>query len=159
MVSHRSSVSGPDRGLSLVELLVAISLIGIVGVALMTSLRTSVVASRQARDSAQAQEWLQSATEVLVNDVDWNDCDPTDSAGSAESLRSTYQSELRSLSTIIPAAWSADRLDIPVAVEFAGASGAYGPTCLATEDRQKITIQVTNTAGDIIETVQVVKVP
>lgn len=138
--------------MSLVELLVAITLVGTVGLAVLASLQTSIVASRKARDTAQAQEWLQSATEVLVNDIDWYDCDTT------ADIQSVYENDLRSKSTIIPATWSSDRLEA-ASVEFAGPDGAYGPTCYATEHRQKITIQVRNNIGDIIETVQVVKVP
>lgn len=159
MPVRRSSESRPDQGVTLVELLVAIVLLGTVGVAVLASLQVSVISSRKTRDHAQAHEWLQSSTEILVNDIDWIDCDPADSAGSAASLRSFYQTELRSKSTIIPPAWTSDRLEVPVIVEFAGADGAYGSTCLETEDRQLITIQVRNNGGDIIESVQVVKVP
>lgn len=149
----------PDSGLSLVEILVSVVLLGTVGVALLASLQATILGSRVGRDHAQAHEWLQSATEVLVNDVAWADCDDTDSAGSSTSLQNFYETELRAKSTIIPPGWAPARLVVPIGVEFAGASGAYGSTCLATEDRQRITIQVQNPDGDIIERVEVVKVP
>ena len=150
---------GPDSGLSLIEILVSVALVGTVGVALLASLQVTILSSRVARDHAQAHEWLQSSTEILVNDIPWSDCDDTDSAGSATALQNSYQTELRLKSTIIPPGWDPARLVVPKCVEFAGASGAYGSTCLATEHRQRITIQVQNPDGDIIEEVEVVKVP
>ena len=162
MVSHPPAPSPgpqPDSGISLIEILVSIVLLGTVGVALLASLQATIFGSRLGRDHAQAHEWLQSATEVLVNDVDWADCDDADSAGSATSLQNFYETELRAKSTIIPPTWDPARLVIPIGVEFAGASGAYGSTCLPAEDRQRITIQVQNPDGDIIERVEVVKVP
>ena len=149
----------PDAGLSLVEILVSIVLLGTVGVALLVSLQATIIGSRIERDHAQAHEWLQSATEVLVNDISWADCDPLDSPGSSVALRASYQADLQALSTIIPQGWDPSRLEVSENVEFAGASGAYGTVCLATEDRQRITIQVKNPDGDIIEEVEVVKVP
>lgn len=148
-----------DAGVSLIEILIAVVILGTVGAAVMTGLRTTVIASATERDHARAHQWLQSATEVLVNDVPWEDCDPTNSAGSAATLQASYQTQLQANSVIVPAQWQEFQIIVPKIVEFAGASGAYGATCLETEDRQRVTIEVRAPDYRIIETVEVVKIP
>jgi len=134
-------------------------LLGTVGVAVLTGLRTTILGSATERDHARAHQWLQSATEVLVNDVPWEDCNPADSAGSASSLQTSYQTQLQANSVIVPAQWQEFQIVIPKVVEFASESGAYGSTCLETEDRQRVTIEVRAPDYRIIETVEVVKIP
>jgi prepilin-type N-terminal cleavage/methylation domain-containing protein len=148
-----------DCGVSLIEILITIVILGVVGSAVLTGLRTTIIGSAVERDHARAHQWLQSATEVLVNDVPWEDCDPADSAASAATLQASYQTQLQANSAIVPAKWKGFQIVVPDLVEFAGASGAYGATCLETEDRQRITIQVRAPDYKIIETVEVVKVP
>jgi prepilin-type N-terminal cleavage/methylation domain-containing protein len=148
-----------DCGVSLIEILIAIVILGVVGSAVLAGLRTTIIGSAVERDHARAHQWLQSATEVLVNDVPWEDCDPADSAGSAATLQTSYQTQLQANTVIVPAQWQEFQIVIPRVVEFAGASGAYGPTCLETEDRQRVTIEVRAPDYRIIETVEVVKIP
>jgi prepilin-type N-terminal cleavage/methylation domain-containing protein len=148
-----------DRGVSLIEILIAIVILGVVGSAVLTGLRTTIIGTSVARDHGRAHQWLQSATEVLVNDVPWEDCDPADSAGSAATLQASYQTQLQAHTAIVPAQWQDFQIVVPELVEFAGESGAYGAACLDTEDRQRVTIQVRAPNYKIIETVEVVKIP
>ncbi len=141
--------------MSFIEVLVAIVLLGTAVVGTLTALRATVIGTTIERDHARAHAWLQSASELLTNDVVWTDCNPATGA----SLQATYQVALRA-STSPPANWSANpQLTVSQVVSFAGPSGAYGSTCVDSIDRQLVTIQVTNTAGQLIETVEVVKAP
>ncbi len=133
----------------------AIAIMGGVGVAVMGGLGVSILGSRLERDHARAHEWLQSATEVLVNDVAWTDCTTT----TPTALAAHYQSELRTYPDIIPPDWKDFDIEIPVPVQYPDPGGAYGAPCNADENRQKVQIQVRSPDGSIIETVEVVKVP
>jgi prepilin-type N-terminal cleavage/methylation domain-containing protein len=151
----RRTAEDADRGVSLIEILVAITLMGTLGVSVLAALQVTIIGSRLERDHARAHQWLQSSTEVLVNDIDWRSCD----TNSAASLQSFYQTELRSSSALVPEGFVTTALEIPVLVEFAGPDNIYGSVCAAVEDRQRVTIQVRNDDGDVVESVQVVKVP
>jgi prepilin-type N-terminal cleavage/methylation domain-containing protein len=151
----RRTAEGADRGVSLIEILVAITLMGTLGVSVLAALQVTIIGSRLERDHARAHQWLQSSTEVLVNDIDWKSCDTY----SASWLQDYYQTELRSSSALVPEGFVATDLEIPVLVEFAGPDNIYGSVCAAVEDRQRVTIQVRNDDGDVVESVQVVKVP
>jgi type II secretory pathway pseudopilin PulG len=148
-----------DSGASLIEILISIAILGTVGLAVLTGLNAAVTGSRIERDHSRAHEWLQSATEILVNDIDWVDCTTTDPV----SLAAFYENELRLRQEIMPPGWknpsNVNRLQIPFPVEYPDNGGTYGGPCIAEENRQKITIQVSNPQGEIIETVEVVKIP
>jgi prepilin-type N-terminal cleavage/methylation domain-containing protein len=59
---------GPgDRGVTLVELAVAIALMGIIVVAVLVSLQTTTKGSTIDRDQAKAFEWLQAASDRIFN--------------------------------------------------------------------------------------------
>ncbi len=135
----------------------SIALLGGVGLAVMTGLIAAVIGSRTEQEHSRAQEWLQSATEVLVNDVGWLDC-TTDTPAN---LAAAYEAAINANTAIIPPDWvsTSARLVVPVPVQYPYPSGAYGAPCDADENRQKIVIQVENPDSAIIETVEVVKVP
>ena len=65
-----------DRGVSLVEMLVAVTLMGTVVVAVVSSVGVTVKATAYERDHAKAQQWLQAAVGV-IEAVDFASCDPT----------------------------------------------------------------------------------
>ena len=64
-----------DRGVSLVEMLVAVTLMGTVVVAVVASVGVTVKATAYERDHAKAQQWLQAAVGV-IEAVDFASCDP-----------------------------------------------------------------------------------
>lgn len=153
-VPRRSRRRPNDAGVSLVEVLVCMMLLGTVGLSVLAGLQAVIIGSATERDHARAHQWLQSATEILVNDVDWTDCnDPL-----ITDLAAHYEQKIRDEVPIRPGEWVEEQLTVPIAVEFANAAGGYGSTCLPDEDRQRVTIQVTNN-NRIIESVEVVKVP
>lgn len=142
--------------MTLVEILVSITLIGTIGLAVVAGLFTAIVASATERDHARAHEWLQSATEVLVNDVLWIDC--TDVADATDHA-AQYQTALQGYTAIVPPNWDQYSINVPVDVTYPDNSGAYGSPCNADENRQKVVIEVQSPDNKIIETVEVVKVP
>ena len=54
-----------DSGMSLVEIVVSVFLLGVTGVSMLSALTVTIAASRYERDHARAQVWLQSAIEEL----------------------------------------------------------------------------------------------
>ena len=65
-----------DHGASLVEILVAITLMGTVVAAVISSVFVSVKATAYERDHAKAQQWLQAAVGV-IEAVEFSECNPT----------------------------------------------------------------------------------
>ncbi len=152
---HEMRRSPADSGITLIEILVSITLMGTIGIAVMGALFTAIVGSAVQRDHARAHEWLQSATEVLVNDIPWIDCDGTNPTAHAGS----YESALQGFPAIVPPDWGLYSIEVPVDVTYPDNSGSYGAPCNSSENRQKIVIQVKSPDNKIIETVEVVKVP
>ncbi len=70
-----ASTERRDRGVSLVEMLVAVTLMGTVVVAVVASVGVTVKATAYERDHAKAQQWLQAAVGV-IEAVDFSSCDP-----------------------------------------------------------------------------------
>ena len=67
MRRSRRARTGGDRGATLVEFVVAITLMGLVVTAVLVSLRTTTVGSTVDRDQAKAFEWLQAASDRIFN--------------------------------------------------------------------------------------------
>jgi hypothetical protein len=140
---------------SFVEMLVAIVLLGTAVVGTLAAVRATIIGSSLEQEHARAHQWLQSASEVLVNDVPWQDCETNTGAV----LQGNYQSALRATPDIIPAAWINTQLSVPTVVTFGQPDGTYGAACHPEIDRQLVRIQVVDSDNVIIETVDVVKVP
>jgi type II secretory pathway pseudopilin PulG len=148
-------LSRRDDGTSLVEIVVCISLVGVVVSALLTTMVTAVRSSTLDRDHINAHAWLQSASDVLYGH-DRGDCgDELDDR--ASELRSEYQAFIRANSTN-PEGWAAANLDV-LSVRFWDGVNSYQGTCYDDSriNLQLITIQVTAPDGRIIKTVEVVK--
>lgn len=64
-----------DRGVSLIEILIAVTLMSTVVVAVISSVFVTVNATAYERDHAKAQQWLQAAIGV-IEAVDFQSCDP-----------------------------------------------------------------------------------
>ena len=156
-----------DGGMSFIELLVAIVLLGTVGVAVLTTFRVTIEGTRVERDHARALQWLESAASV-VQGTNRESCilDPVDDAAYStgeEKVRTEYEYAVR-LQVENPPGWEADQLRIvpPVKVwdgnEFLDPASAPQP-CYDNENKrlQLITIEVSDTAGQIVETMDIVK--
>lgn len=146
-----------DSGLSLVEIIIAVVLLGSVVVATVQALGVTVEGTRLSRDRAKAHQWLQSATGVL-RAVPRVGCDLGE-----EYVRLQYQDAVRA-EVVNPPAWEDSQLTILPPVKVWDGSQYWDPAvapkpCYDSDGfrLQLITMQVTSPDGDIIETLQVVK--
>lgn len=172
---HRSARR--DRGVSLIEILISVVLLGTVVVAVLGALQMSIVGTRLERDHAKAYQWLQSANGVLQAaervGCDYDPTDPADPllddpadlpyADGEEKMRLRYQRLVRS-DVVNPPGWENRQLAVLYPVKIWDGSRYWEPAvapqpCFDTDGYylQLITLQVTNPAGDIIETIEVVK--
>jgi prepilin-type N-terminal cleavage/methylation domain-containing protein len=142
-----------DRGVTFIELLVAIVLLGTVVVATVTALHASIVASRVDRDHANAHAWLQSATDVLygVSRADCGDLGTPDAAA----VLATYQTVVRAVPN--PEAWPASQISISEVAFWDGSS--FGTNCFddVAKTLQRIRLRVVGTDGLTLEDVEIVK--
>ncbi len=153
-----------DRGVSLVEILVSIVLIGTVMVAVLGALQISVTGSRIERDHARAHQWLQSAIGA-VQSADRVPCDQLGAyATGEENVRNTYQDVIRGSSVLIPPGWAETQLEIVPTVKVWDGDQYLDPysapkPCYDSDGfrLQLITISVESPDGDVIESVEVVK--
>lgn len=146
---------GSDDGFSLVEVVIAILLIGLTATASLVTLRTSVKASTTNRDHSNAHAWLQSATDVLYG-AERRDCGTT-TASEESAVRAYYQQIVRE--TTNPAGWPPENIEVVAPVKFWDGSSTYQSTCFDDlgVNLQLITIRVRNNEGKIVETVEIVK--
>lgn len=156
-----------DRGTTFIEVLVAIVLLGVLGVGVLTAARTSIIGTRIERDHARAFQWLQSADGVLQASprVSCN-FDPVLDApytSGEEKVRMEYEKRIRS-QVVKPAGWTDSQITVVAPVLVWDGSQyrnpATAPKSCYDADKfflQLVTIRVTNLDGQIIETNQVVK--
>jgi Tfp pilus assembly protein PilV len=153
--------------MTFIEVLVSVVLLGTVGLAVLAGLQMTLLGSAIERDHARAQQWLQSASELLTNEVPWASClSPTQPAPPATpvtiptaNIIATYRTALAGDPTIVPPGWGVSQISV-TNVRFAAVNGVYGTTCNEPGlNRQNIQIQVRDTEGDIVETVDIIKVP
>lgn len=145
-----------DRGVSLVEILVSIVLLGTAITALLTTLRVTIDASALDRDHANAHAWLQTAADVLYGEPR-EDCGDQ-SLSKQDIVWDTYNKIVQGTHESNPEGWPAANIEVVQPVLFWDGE-QYQLTCYDNEGitLQLITIQVRNEDNRIIETVQVVK--
>jgi prepilin-type N-terminal cleavage/methylation domain-containing protein len=144
-----------DSGMTLVESLVSIVLVGTLAVAGMVTLRTTVIASTLDRDHANAHAWLQSASDVLYG-AEREDCG-TQTASNEVALRQVYTDIIRT--TDNPEGWPAENIYVVPPVMFWDGVDQYGTTCYDDSgiNLQLIKLEVRDTGGKIVESVEIVK--
>jgi type II secretory pathway pseudopilin PulG len=150
-----------DAGVSLVEILVSIVLIGMVVVAALLSLQTTIAGSGIDRDHANAFAWLQSASDAIYR-APHSSCTLTPTG-----VASAYEAVARDEGQVPkPVIWQGnDDATIDVhTVEFLWRTSFDAPYvwstagCLESEGQytQRITIEVTTPDG-LVKTLQMVK--
>lgn len=165
-----------DSGLSFVEVLVTIVLLGTVGVAALAALRMTVIGTRTERDHSRAYQWLQSADGVL-QEAERVSCafDPAADApytSGEEKVRLEYEDLIRT-KVANPPGWNDHQITVLRPVKTWDGSRYWDPydpaapdtsavdpaACFDSAGRllQLVTLQVTSPDGEIIETMQVVK--
>ncbi len=145
--------AGSDRGFSIVEIVVAIVLMGTVGVAVMTSVWTGVRASSQARTAAQVETAIVNAVDRIVRAP--KRCDYTIYAQAAvqteewppSSASVVQQYYVPGPDATTDGQWLTGSASTPAC---AGAA----PTDLLV---QRVTIQITSPDGKISREIEVVK--
>ncbi len=150
-----------DNGISFVEILVSIVLLGMVVTAILATLNTSIASSSLNRNHANAHAWLQSASDLLYGSAR-EDCG-TELATAAqrtldeERVRDSYTQIVRTTSN--PEGWVDDRISVLQPVLFWDGDSTYQATCYddGGVNLQLITIEVRDPEGRIVESVQVVK--
>lgn len=153
--------SRSDRGMSFVEVLVAIVLLGTAVIATLTAVRASVIGTTIERDHSKAQQWLQSSVGV-IEAYDFADCSTVTLSGAA--IESAYQSAIDDpvsgaktpygfddgqIDVAIPEVWDGTRY-----VDFGSQTQCLDDDLLR---QQLVTIEVQSPDGRIIESVQMVK--
>ena len=149
--------AGMDRGISMVEVLVAIVLLGLGTGGTLGAMVASVNASAKQRDLANAQTWLQGAADSLQGQPR-QDCDNVGGvAGEAESrIRGIYQGNVRTVSN--PAGWPTTGIAVVAPVLFWDGD-QYPGTCHDNDgiNLQLVTLRVTSPGGKIVRMLQVVR--
>lgn len=150
-----------DAGFSLVEVLIAVAIMGIAMVAVLGALGTQISGVRVHRNQSDANTVVVSAAERVK--------DPSLAAYAPCSDGSTYATVARAVTP--PADWTArgwsaaSSMRVPSVLFWNGS--AFGATCYDNDSTdtkrvlrlQLVTVEVTSPNGDDVETVQVVKRP
>lgn len=152
-----------DVGVSLIEVLLAVVLMGTVVTGTLTALRSAVSASSVQRDHATAHAWLQSAADALYA-TDKVSCDPLAPDHGASNTSAAYEALVRSVTN--PERWEATQIRVADvafwnAIPIGNGRTAYtfGALCHETLGLglQLVEIEVRSPSGRILEQVQIVK--
>jgi prepilin-type N-terminal cleavage/methylation domain-containing protein len=145
-----------DRGVSMIEILISIVLLGMAVSAMLTTLKVSISASATERDHANAHAWLQTASDVLYG-LERLDCGTDDAPALEQAVRTFYETEIKNVATN-PEGWPAQNIEVVPPVLFWDGE-VYQNVCYDddTINLQLITIRVRDLNNKIVETVQVVK--
>ena len=154
-----------DRGMTFIEVLVAIVLLGTVVVSVLTAVRATVIATNIEREHSRAGQWLESAAKA-IEVAPFGDCSVE--AGVVQSsidAQAEYNAVIGNVP--VPEGWEArgyvlsveSNPDIEV---WNGASWeAYSDASACYDDQrlrlQRIRLSVSNPDGKIFETLEVVK--
>lgn len=156
-----------DRGVSLVEVLIAIVLMGMVIGATVSLLQVTITASATDRDHSNAHAWLQSAADVLYARP-LESCTPGDTSAGAPvtnkaAIVSAYETTLQQ--TDNPEDWPDAnieiydlqfwRVDMDPVTKFT--EEGWGDLCdSADTNLQRVGIEVRSRTGEIVERVEVI---
>jgi prepilin-type N-terminal cleavage/methylation domain-containing protein len=146
--------SARDRGVSLIEILIAVVLLGLGVTAMLGTLMVTIQASATERDHANAHAWLQTASDALYR-VQRMQCGNDGQVADQEGVRTFYEAQIRGLADN-PEGWPDEKIEVVAPVLFWNGE-IYQDICYYETGLQLITIRVRNMTNDIVETVQVVK--
>lgn len=152
-----------DAGVTLIEILISIVLLGTVVSATLTGLIVVITASAADRDHANAHAWLQTGADMLyARDLD--ECDPAiASATEIANTMAEYESTVQQ--TDNPEGWGAGnilvtnvewwRIDIDPVTGVG--TEAWGTVCDSVDTNlQRVSLRVTSESGRIVEEVEVI---
>lgn len=157
-----------DAGVSLIEVLIAVVLIGSVVTATLTTLVTTINASSLDRDHANAHAWLQTAADMLYARDVW-DCRTVDDFGnpippSVEIAAAIADYQTTVANTDNPEGWPASNIEVTGidwwSYDIDQATGitseAWSSTCDEKTTLQRVGLRVRATDGRIVEEVEVI---
>ena len=152
-----------DRGVSVIEILLAIVLIGLTMGAILTTLRVTIMASATDRDHSNAHAWLQTSADVLYART-LVPCSPANvTATNIPAIIADYEATIQE--TENPEGWPNANIEIydlqfwhvnmdPV-TKFT--EEGWGALCDAEQTNlQRIGIEVRSESGEIVERVEVI---
>ncbi len=153
----------PDRGSTLMEMLMGITILGTVVAATLTGLITVITASSLDRDHANAHAWLQTSADMLyARELD--QCNPSaDPATEISDTIAEYESTIRQ--TDNPEGWDPTNIDViglewwSIDIDSTTGVGteAWGTVCDSGDTNlQRVTIQVQAEDGRVVEQVEVI---
>lgn len=145
---------GRDRGDTLIEVLIAIVLLGTVVASTLTGLGVTVNGTAMERDRATAQMWLQSSIEALKQ-TPTEDCNDT---GQTEvTLRTAYEDAVRA-AVPPPPGWDEAQLRIVPPVRYWDPRLRFQDVCYDDYgyELQLIELEVSSPDGEVIERVHAV---
>lgn len=153
----------PDRGVTLIEILISIVLLGTVVSATLTALIAVITATSADRDQANAHAWLQTGADMLYA-RDLKECD--DTADPTTEINDTIAAyELTVQQTDNPEGWSPGNIQVTglewwsIDVDPITGLGteAWGTFCQTDiTNLQRVTLRVTSETGKTIEEVEVI---
>jgi prepilin-type N-terminal cleavage/methylation domain-containing protein len=152
-----------DAGVTLIEILIAITLLAGVIAGSMAALRATTVAGEVHRDHSRAHAWLQTASDILYASPKVA-CDGTKADKGEATVRGAYDLVVKGVPN--PPAWSDWQIRVVPNVQFWNASNIdsdpdveyyFGSNCDPSLQLQLIRLEVKSPSGRIIETVDIVK--
>jgi hypothetical protein len=153
-----------DSGVTLLEILIAITLLAGVIAGTMAALQATTMSGELHRDHARAHAWLQSASDVLYAEPKTH-CDGTKADQGEKTVRDAYDLVIDKL-VKKPSDWESWQLQVVPPVKFWNSANLdadpdpeffFGSACDPNLQLQDITLQVKSPSGRIIETVEIVK--
>lgn len=147
-------VRGRDEGFGLLEVIVAVVLLGLGAAGTLTAIAISIRGASEASRLSAARRWLAGAADYVVSaDVPLIPCSEGEAA-----VRSSYQDQARSVTVGRPADWKDTRIEVVEPVLFWDGT-SFGTVC--HEDQrlrlQLVTLRAISPTGTESETVTVVK--
>jgi hypothetical protein len=153
-----------DSGMSFIEVLVSIVLLGTTVIGVLAATRATIIGSRIERDHSKAQQWLQSAVGVIER-TDFEDCN---AVGDGPAIRNAYQAAVDyhptsnpdgakppfgfdggSIEISIPLVWDGEEF-----IPFSLQNRCFDDVLLR---QQLITVTARNPDGQIVESVDLIK--
>lgn len=151
-----------DRGLTLVEVLVAVVLLGVGVTAIMSLFAQTIAGTDRHRSMVAAEAWAQSAGDYLTANVPRLPCWIP---GASTILPAYYEYYIRA-GTVNSEGWPASNIRVVPPVQYwnGSAFGSGSSFCVETADAtglraQLITIRVTSPDGQVSRNLTVVKGP
>ena len=152
-----------DTGFTLIEILIAIVLLGGVIAGTMAALRATTLSGAVHRDHSRAHAWLQTASDMLYASKK-EPCNNTDADKGELYVRTKYDAVVDGVPK--PTDWSAWQIRVVPTVKFWNAANLdsdpdveyyFGSDCDPSLQLQLIALEVRSPSGRIIETVEIVK--